>query len=384
MLHSPHAEVKISAKGPMFSSATLRGGARPLRPLLVVPGLFSTEIVDDQLGYLWGTFRCLYGGPPLAGLDRFPGRPARVLRGIPLVLGAAYDLLGALERALQRAGYRTGETLHFFAYDWRRRVLDCGAALAAEIRGLADRAGGPVDVLGLSNGGLVIRGAFAADGALPVERVVTSGAPNAGSVETVTCMDRGYKFAPLGRTVTPAQFMACPGALDAIPAPRFAVFHDADGAGERHALAPDASGNGNGYDLYDVATWRRLRLSVFRTNGDDPVWVEAVGKRLADARETWRALDAAPPPRRLVCICGTGLPTQVKIVVRKGRAYLPGEGRLGGVPPEAIADGDGAMTVEASSAWTGGNPEVVRIKVTRHRDMVRTPVAFKAILDALA
>jgi hypothetical protein len=343
-----------------------------LRPLLVVPGLFSTEIYDDQQGFLWGTFRCLYGGPPLARLGAFRGGAARVLRGIPLLAGTKYDLLGALERALQRAGYKTGENLHFFGYDWRARVVDCGAQLADEMRQLADKSGGPIDVLGLSNGGLVIRAAYAADAALPVERVVTSGAPNAGTVETVTCMDRGYKFAPLGRTVTPDQFMACPGALDAIPAPRWAGFVDGDGA-------EDVSG----YDLYDVATWRRLRLSVFRSDADNPTWIDAVKKRLDDTRETWRILDSAAAPRRLVCICGTGLPTQVKIVVRKGRAFLPGEGNLGGVPDGAIADGDGAMTVAASSAWTGAKPEVVRIKVTRHRDMVRMPVAFKAILDAL-
>jgi hypothetical protein len=53
------------------------------------------------------------------------------------------------------------------------------------------------------------------------------------------------------------------------------------------------------------------------------------------------------------------------------------------VPDAALDDGDGAMTVAASSAWPDGNPEIVRIKVTRHRDMVRTPVAFKAILEAL-
>ena len=269
--------------------------------------------------------------------------------------------------------------MHFFGYDWRARVVDCGARLAGEMRQLAERTGGPIDVLGLSNGGLVIRAAYAADAALPVERVVTSGAPNAGTVETVTCMDRGYKFAPLGRTVTPEQFMACPGALDAIPAPRWAGFLDGDGDGGGASRAADAGG----YDLYDVGTWRRLRLSVFRSDADDPTWIDAVKKRLDDTRETWRILDTAAAPRRLVCICGMGLPTQVKIVVRKGRAYLPGEGNLGGVPPEAIADGDGAMTVAAAAAWTGATPEIVQIKVRRHRDMVRMPVAFKAILEAL-
>ena len=95
-------------------------------------------------------------------------------------------------------------------------------------------------------------------------------------------------------------------------------------------------------------------------------------------RETWQLLDAAAAPKRLVCICGTGIPTQIAIVVRKGRAYLPGEGRLAGIPPAAIFDGDGALTVEQASAWTGADAEIMRIKVGRHRDTVRTPVAFAA------
>jgi len=132
-----------------------------------------------------------------------------------------------------------------------------------------------------------------------------------------------------------------------------------------------------------VDTWRKLRLSVFRDHPDDPAWIEVVAKRLASTRESWEILDRAARPRRLVCICGMGLQTQVKIVVRDGRPLLPGEGRLSRLPAAALADGDGAMTVAAASAWTGGEPEVVTIKVTRHRDMVRTPVAFNAITDAL-
>ena len=68
----------------------------------------------------------------------------------------------------------------------------------------------------------------------------------------------------------------------------------------------------------------------------------------------------------------------------KGRAQLPGEGRLAGLPPAAITDGDGALTIEQASAWTGAEAEIVRIAVSRHRDTVRTPVAFAAILKALA
>jgi hypothetical protein len=338
-----------------------------LRPLLVVPGLFSTEIYDDQLGYLWGKFGQLYGGPPIATLDGLRGRPLGVLRRIPLLFGLSYDLMGALERALCGAGYRLGETLHYFSYDWRLPVVGLGVELAAEVRRLAAARGEEIDVLGLSNGGPIIRAAYAADPALPIATVVTSGGAHAGTVETLACFDAGFRFAPLGRTVTPQQFMACPGGLDSIPGPAEAKFF------------PD----GAGYDLYDVETWRRLRLSVFRSDPDDPVWVGIVAQRLAGVRALWRVLEAAAPPRRLVCICGTGLPTQVRVVVRDGRALIPGEGRTADLPLEALADGDGTISVEGAHAWTGAAPEVVRIPVTRHRDTVRTRAAFDAILTAL-
>ena len=121
--------------------------------------------------------------------------------------------------------------------------------------------------------------------------------------------------------------------MQAIPSPRFALFHDAPA----------------GADLYDVATWRHIRLSVFRPDPDDPIWVDVVGKRLADMRETWRILDAAPAPRRLVCICGAGLPTQMRIVVRDDRVYVPGEGKLAGIPPAAI--GCAATFASSRPVW---------------------------------
>jgi hypothetical protein len=334
----------------------------------VVPALFSTQIRDDQLGFVWGRLRQLYTGPPIATLEGLPGQPREILRGIPLMFGLTYDLLGALEQALLHAGYRAGQTLHFFAYDWRLRVLDVGVTLAAEIRRLAAACGGDIDVLGLSNGGPIVHAAFAADRALPVDRVVTSGGAHAGTLETLSCLDAGFQFAPLGRRVPPEQFVACPGGLDSIPPPQAARFWPEDA----------------GYDLYDVETWRRLRLSVFRRHPDDPTWTRVVAERLAGVRALYEALAGAAAPRRLVCICGTGRPTQVRVVVDKGRAVLPGEGHLAKLPPQALeTDGDGAITVAAASDWQGADPEVVRVQVTRHRDMVRTRPAFDAILSAL-
>ncbi|HVV53070.1 MAG TPA: hypothetical protein VHO06_25660 [Polyangia bacterium] len=338
-----------------------------MRPLLVVPGLFSTEIHDDELGFIWGRFGQLYGGPPFATLAGLRGAPKAILRRIPLLFGLTYDLVASLERALLDTGYRLGETLHYFGYDWRLPVIDLGAQLAAEVRRIAAASGDAIDMLGLSNGGPIVRAAFAADRALPVERVVTSGGAHAGTIETVACFDAGFRFAPLGRRVTPEEFMACPGGLDSIPEPAGALFLPEDG----------------GHDLYDVETWRKLRMSVFRKHPDDPTWTEVVRQRLAGVRALYRALEGAAAPRRLVCICGTGLPTQIRIVVENGRARLPGEGRLAGLPPAAIGDGDGAIPIAGGHAWTGADPEVVKVPVTRHRDMVRTKVVFEAIVKAL-
>jgi hypothetical protein len=345
-----------------------------MRPLLIIPGLFGTEIVDDDGRAIWGPLARLYSGPLIGELPAPRGRAGRVMEGIsfgPASLGlVAYDISGALRRALERGGYRLGTTMSFFAYDWRQRIVGVGPALAAEIRRLAEAAGGPIDLLGLSNGGLTLRAAFAADRTLPVDRVVLSGAPLAGSVETLTVLHAGFQFAPLGRTVTPAEFVSCPGSMDSIPSPESAAFLDPTGMKN---------------DLYDVMTWRRLGLSVFaaRPGGPRPHWRDIVTERLRALRETWHVLDGAAAPRKLVCICGEGLPTQVRIVVSGGRVVLPGEGNLRGLPAEALAEGDGTVSLASARAWTGAQPHVIRIRVRRHRDVVRAPSAFAAILEGL-
>ena len=347
-----------------------------MRPLLVVPGLFSTEIVDDDLGFLWGSFRYLYGGPPLATLGTLRGRPRELLRGIPLFAACSTTCSA---RSSSAAGRRLphGETLHFFAYDcpparvstwhryWRRRSVAW------------PRRRGAHRPAGLSNGGLVIRAAYTTDATLPVERVVTSGTPNAGIIETLTCIDRGYKFAPFGRLVTPEEFMACPNALESSRRRGTAKFH--------HETANDGQPKADrGRRLRPL---RRRHLAAAPAVGvprppGRPGLDRARRQRLAARGRPGKASTGGPGPRRLVCICGSGLPTQVKHRRPRRQPFMPGEG--GQPAPRSRARrrrrrDDG----RAAPAWTGGVPEVVTIRVTRHRDMVRSPAAFQAITDAL-
>jgi hypothetical protein len=366
------ARANLARKRAEFGRSCYGGEGSSVRTLLVVPGLFGTEIHCPDQGAIWGPFRCLYRGPLIGELPAPRGRARRVMRGIvlgPLVL---YDIHGALLRALAHAGYRLGENMFLYAYDWRQRVVEDGPPLATEIRRLAEASGGPIDLLGLSNGGLTLRAAFAVDHALPVERVVLSGAPLAGSVETLAVLHGGFQFAPLGRTISSEEFVACPGSMDSIPSPATASF-----------LTESADGVGDPYDLHDVATWRRLRLSVFRDDPDRAGWLEHVKRRLADLLETWRFLEGAAAPKHLTCVSGDGLPTQRRIVVEHGRVRLPGEGNLRGLPPAAIVEGDGTVTLESARSWTGARPHVIKIPVRRHRDVLRVPQAFQAMLEGL-
>ncbi|HEX3697484.1 MAG TPA: hypothetical protein VH374_19075 [Polyangia bacterium] len=345
-----------------------------MRPLLVIPALFGTEIHDEELGAIWGTFGCLYRGPRIGTLAGLRGRPGKVMSQIPILGGIRYDVFGTLLRVLESIGYKPGSTMHLHAYDWRLSAMTLGQSLATEIRRLAAASGSEIDLLGLSNGGLLMRAAYAVDSDLPVRRVVTSGAPLAGSLETLACLHAGFQFAPFGRTVSPQEFIACPGAVDSIPTPDVPSFFQHGRGGDQQP-----------FDLYDVATWKALRLSVFRgrTPSDEEAWTRVMTERLRQTRAGWEKMRNAPAPRELVCVCGAGLPTQVRVVVRDRQALVPGEGKVSRLPADALADGDGGVSVASATGWTGADARVIKIPVGRHRDVVRTPAAFAAITDAL-
>ena len=352
--------------------------------------------VAARLCYRLSTLRSSAGRPG-ALLHRAPRRRARLPLGevqAALRRTAAGDSRGAARRADRRscgpspccsgfrtissarssgrccgAGYRLGETLHYFAYDWRLPVVELGAQLAAEVRRLAAATGDAIDILGLSNGGPIVRAAYAADAA-PSRRagrhLGRRARRNDGDASPASTP--GSRFAPLGRRVTPEEFMSCPGGLDSIPEPAGAPV-PARGRRlrslRRRDLAPAATvglpptPGRSGLDRGGAtAAGRRARALPGARRG----------RRLRDASSA----SAAPACRR-----------RFEIVVENGRARLPGEGRLAGLPPAALGDGDGTITVEAAHAWAGAEPEVVKIPVTRHRDMVRTRLVFDAILSAL-
>ena len=312
-----------------------------------------------RLGYIWGRFGQLYGGPPIGTLERRArrrqGAPAR---HPPACSGFRYDLVGGARAGADRRRVPAGETLHYFAYDWRQPVVGLGrdaggrGAAPGGRRRRRDRHPGAVERRADRARRLRGRSRRCRSSGWSPRAARTPGRSRPSPASTP-----GFSFAPLGRRVVARGVHVLPGRARFDPR-----------AGGRRFLPEDA-----GYDLYDVETWRRLRLSVFRRHPDDPVWTDVVrqaaggraralpcARRGGGADAGWSA-SAGPACRRR-----SGSSS------RRGARGCPGEGRLAGLPPAALGDGDGTIAIEAAHAWAGAEPEVVKMPVTRHRDMVRT------------
>jgi hypothetical protein len=276
--------------------------------------------LDDARGLpLWGTTRTLYVGPRVA--RRTDVRTSGLLRQLTIVPGLyAHDVFGGMVRALGRAGFVEGEDLHVLDFDWRQGIVAGARALGdlvARIRGFGEER---VDLLGVSTGGLVLRTYLGyggddplagapptPDAARTIGRVVYVGAPQRGSFDAVACLHRGFRFAPAGKLFSPSEAAGCQISWDTLPHPDDPVFVAEDGA----PLA---------IDLYDPATWERLRL------GDPATAAERPGC-LARALALHRALDHAavlPHPDAYV-IGGRHRPTPARVLVRRGGAgvYVP-------------------------------------------------------------
>ena len=319
-------------------------GRLSVRTLLIVPGLFGTEILDAELGPIWGPFRCLYRGPA----HRRAAGAARARR--PRHRGASPWAASSSTTSSARSCARSvapatawATTCSSTRYDWRQRVVDDGPPLAAEIRRLAEAVGRPHRP------------------ARAVER-------RAHAARRVRRRPRAARRArralgPAARGLGRDAHRAARGLPVRAPRP--------------HGLARGVRGlpGLDGLDplARDGRLPRRRRRATraprplrprrpgggcaSRCSATIPIaraWVEAVGKRLArPARDL-----ALPRGRRRAeatscASAATGLPTQRRIVVERGRVRLPGEGNLRGLPAAAIVEGDGTVTLESARVLGG-------------------------------
>ena len=345
--------------------ARSKGDARA--PLVLVPGMFGTRIVDESGHVLWGSTGSLYRGP--SALPAPGTRAGGAIDGFTLVPGLyGYDVHGALVRFLQAVGgYRAGEDLHILDYDWRLGVRDGARSLAETIDRLRGAGEERVDLVGISTGGMLVRAFLAEGDARVVRRAVHVGTPQRGTFDALVCLSRGFRFAPGGKRFGGSDAALLQTSWDALPHPGEPLFVDEEG----QPLA---------LDHHDAATWEKLSLLP------PGLTASAIERPLAIARELHALLDGAPSFGESVVIGARHLPTPHRAVVIGKRAHLPSPTPRRDDPfiGFTYAPGDGELPATSLRALPGLDEQ--RLWFARpdaHHKLPSDPVVHRLILEAL-
>jgi len=343
-----------------------RARAARRRPLIFVPGFLGSRLVDRRGRVVWGSLASLYVGPPIASAEGLS--PAGLFNEVRTVPGLYhYDIHAGLLSFLARAGgYRLGEDLFPLAYDWRTGVLEGVSALAAlveRVRGAADE---PVDLVGLSTGGQIVR-TFLASGGGGVRRAVYVAAPQRGSFDALASLVEGFRPAPGGRRFDGREVGLCQTAFDAMPHPAERLF-------------VDPSGRALDIDHYDPIAWRRLGL--------DP-GIPDLALRLAHARRLHEALDRAATSAReadAIVIGGKHLPTRARILVTNGRPRIPTAQPARDEPFKDLLylPGDGELPLASLGALPGlTSDRLWFVRPEAHCRLPADPDVHRQIVEAL-
>ncbi|WLD10496.1 lipase/acyltransferase domain-containing protein [Planctellipticum variicoloris] len=289
---------------------TARADDRDRNPIVVIPGILGSRLVDDRTGEVaWGEFGSSGPIPGTAasvqalGLPMAAGRPLSTLSDDVREDGVLSELAvkafgqslhvsayGDILKALGVGGYRdpnghTGPVEYDdgthncfeFGYDWRRDNAENAARLHAfllEKRKLLEeqeiRKHGslshPVrfDIVAHSMGGLIARyhlmygpaqlplegtpPSITWKGAELVERLVIIGTPSAGAGSAVKQLAEGVQYAKFLPKYEPALLGTMPAVYQLLPR-------------TRHQPVVDAT-TGAAVDLFDPAVWRKLKWGL--------------------------------------------------------------------------------------------------------------------------
>lgn len=177
-------------------TATAQSPTTPDRPLVFVPGLLGSKLcgIDDagKEVVVWGSVEALGQFPALA--LRTAGdelEPCGLIREVSFLGIFTQSVYAPFIERLEGAGYREGETLFVFDYDWRRSVFENAGRLADFVDEVIpdNRA---IDLVGHSMGGLVARTYIHDRGRDRVARLVSAGTPWRGSVQLFQLLRDGW------------------------------------------------------------------------------------------------------------------------------------------------------------------------------------------------
>lgn len=336
------------------------------------------------------------------------------------LFGIHKPIYGPIRTLLTEAGYvpgrlqspRAGETLFFFAYDWRRDLTESAAVLRRQLEELRRVRGNErleVDLICQSSGAHLCRylakyGAAPLDqaeaGRLPatlaVRRLVLVGSSNGGSLRILRELDRGRRYLPLiGRWMRPEVTFTFPSLFQDLPIYRRDLFLDEAGRPLDVDLFDPESWRRYGWSIYGGSTARRLRDAPFLGG---PTERDAYLRRtLAAARRFQELLRADAPgfgQTRIYVVGSADQPTPDRaILVRKGkewRTFFTGDAFLRRRPKLrdlATAHGDEHATL-ASQDWLSSQEQAALALPPRrvrggHFEALLTAETRRFLLEAL-
>lgn len=382
----------IPACGPMRPTADLGGiySAAAMQehldrnPIIVIPGILGSRLIDDQGRTVWGEFgagalnpaseegRRLMALPMSAsGWPRDEVRPDGTLEQLKVSLGwdFKFSAYSAMLRAFGAGGYLDSAKTdlnkidcgpgHFtcfqFGYDWRRSCAENAALLEKFIEekrryvqqerlkrhGL--RGDVKFDIVAHSMGGLVARyymmygsKPLDSDGNMPVtwagakrvEKLIMVGTPNAGSVYPLQQLREGYKLAPFLPMIDAAVVATMPSIYELLPGE------------EDHSVIDQHS---KPIAIYQPETWQTLQWGLA-----DPAQEKVLRDLLPSITN--------PEERRKIANA------HLAKMLRNARAFHRAMGRVSPPPPGVQIHGfvgDAIATGSRVQVPSRGKPEII-------------------------
>lgn len=170
--------------------------ATPKRPVIFIPGILGTRLCQGQ-DVLWGNALSLTnferlkipieGTPPVVTTC---GLVQKISLLGPFWAVHQYD---KVITTLSDLGYRPGQSLFVFEYDWRKSNFDSARALQSFVERTPELRAGSFDIVAHSMGGIITRIYLQQfRGTERVHKVIYLGTPFAGSMNTLATLSDGW------------------------------------------------------------------------------------------------------------------------------------------------------------------------------------------------
>jgi pimeloyl-ACP methyl ester carboxylesterase len=183
--------------GSLHIDAFAQGPPEPFRPLVFVPGILGTELLDEHGKVVWGDSSSLSNFEKLelgASPSQSPLHPGHLIKSIN-VLGPFWTVhqYDSLLTVLRDLNYTEGVNLFIFYYDWRMSNFDNARHLKELIDGNPALKGKDIDILAHSMGGLIAK-IYLNENATEahVARLVSLAVPSRGSMNALAEMTNGW------------------------------------------------------------------------------------------------------------------------------------------------------------------------------------------------